>query len=187
MTLRLVLPIAFPVLLAGCITPTPYRPAVGPGPGYREQQIEDDRYRVTFRGNRVTPRETVETYLLYRAAELTLERGFDYFVVTERATATETSYDVSVFPVYGYYPHGHFGFGFHRFPYYAYGYPWAYNVHYRHDREFEAIAYIVLRRGEKPEGSEYAYDAREVKETLEPQIRLPGDESKGSQRSGGSY
>ena len=49
--------------------------------GYSETQIDTNRLRVTFRGNTGASRESVESNLLYRAAELTLQRGFDYFVV----------------------------------------------------------------------------------------------------------
>jgi hypothetical protein len=44
--------------MLGCGHPTPYQPAVD-GYGYSEQQIEDDRYRVTFVGNRHTSANTV--------------------------------------------------------------------------------------------------------------------------------
>ena len=47
-------------LVAGCTQPTPYAPAVD-GKGYKEQQLENDRYRVSFTGNSATPRETVTT------------------------------------------------------------------------------------------------------------------------------
>ena len=47
----------------------------GRGYGFSEQRIEDDRYRITFRGNSSTSRETVENSLLYRAAELTVQTG----------------------------------------------------------------------------------------------------------------
>ena len=70
------------LLLSACASgPTPYqaRPADGEH-GYSDQALERDRVRVVFRGNFLTPRETVENYLLYRAAELTLERGYRYFV-----------------------------------------------------------------------------------------------------------
>lgn len=50
--------------------------------GYAEMQLEPNRVCVTYNGDTLTARETVETYLLYRAAETTLQRGFDYFVVT---------------------------------------------------------------------------------------------------------
>ncbi len=40
--------------------------------GYTSAQLAPDRWQVTFSGNSLTSRETVEDYLLYRAAELTL-------------------------------------------------------------------------------------------------------------------
>jgi hypothetical protein len=62
--------------LAACeMAPTPYQPATASAPGYSEMRIENDRYRVSFSGNSSTPRDVVETYMLYRAAELTLQSG----------------------------------------------------------------------------------------------------------------
>jgi hypothetical protein len=72
-------------VLAGCATATPYQPLTK-GYGYAEQKLETDRYRITFSGNSSTDHQTVQNYLLYRAAELTLERGRDYFVVVGSST-----------------------------------------------------------------------------------------------------
>ena len=61
--------------LAGCETATPYQPlntANRDAGGYSDHQIEANRFQVSFSGNSVTSRETVERYLLYRSAELTL-------------------------------------------------------------------------------------------------------------------
>jgi hypothetical protein len=77
------------LIVSGCVTATPYQP-LNPGQkamgGYVEQQLEANRYRLSFAGNSVTKRETVETYLLYRAAELTLAQGYESFSVVQRAT-----------------------------------------------------------------------------------------------------
>src|SRR5262245_32787854 len=77
-------------LLGACTTATPYQPlgAAGTGAsgGFAEVRLAANRDRVTFAGNRMTCRERVETYLLYRAAELTNERGFDGFTIVDRAT-----------------------------------------------------------------------------------------------------
>lgn len=71
--------------LAACAQPTTYQPAPGPGAlGYAEQEIGADQYRISFAGNGLTTRKTVDLYLLYRAAELTQKKGFDYFIVGER-------------------------------------------------------------------------------------------------------
>lgn len=75
--------------LAGCATvaPTPYGPAPGDGaPGYADQRIEENRFEIRFSGNAATPRATVERYLLYRAAEVTLAAGADWFRFVERDT-----------------------------------------------------------------------------------------------------
>jgi hypothetical protein len=71
--------------LAACARPTPYQPAGAHGrDGYVEREIGRDQYRIGFTGNGITTRETVDLYLLYRAAELTRDRGFDYFIVGKR-------------------------------------------------------------------------------------------------------
>ena len=78
-----------PLLLVACATPTPYQPvATGAAVsgGYTDQVLDDSHFRVTFSGNDVTPREQVETYLLYRAAELTATHGFDWFEMVDRHT-----------------------------------------------------------------------------------------------------
>ena len=155
------------IFLTGCATSTPYVPMDGRY-GYANQRIENDRYRVVFYGNSSTPRETVETFLLYRAAELTLENGFDYFIVEERGTDIDRTY-MAVGPdpyLYGYYP-----YGFRRFPYYAYGYRWSYGAEMREQRRFEAHAYIVMSKGTKPEGDSRAFDAREVIDNLDARVR----------------
>ena len=73
--------------LSACATETAYQPA-GPNSdgGYSEQQIESNRVRISFSGNSLTDRETVENYLLFRAAELTLQQNKDYFIIADRAT-----------------------------------------------------------------------------------------------------
>ncbi|MGB1557714.1 MAG: CC0125/CC1285 family lipoprotein, partial [Oceanococcaceae bacterium] len=72
--------LATSLLVACAHTPTPYQPRPDGGQyGYSEQGLEPDRIRVVFRGNTLTARETVENYLLYRAAEVTQQRGYAYF------------------------------------------------------------------------------------------------------------
>lgn len=82
------------LLVAACGKPTPYVP-LGPNGGYAEQQLEDERFRVIFTGNELTPRTTVEDYLLLRAAEVTLAEGFNYFRVVNRDTEKIDSYFTS--------------------------------------------------------------------------------------------
>lgn len=151
------------VLLAACGTPTPYQP-VTDGHGYAEQPLETDRYRVTFSGNSLTARETVENYLLYRAAEVTLERGFDYFVVAEEDLERNTRYRTTFSGVGA--PYGFYGSRF-RGPFFGGGLSTATS---RPINSYEAYANILLRRGEKPADDPEAYDARDVLARLDPTI-----------------
>lgn len=149
--------------LAACATPTPYGPSDGQY-GYSEQRLEDDHFRVMFSGNHSTPRDQVENFLLYRAAELTVQEGYDYFVVTEREVEADTSYRSR--PMF----HTGYSYGSRGFPYYALGFSWADDDVTTERRRYEAIAYIVMGAGEEPAGDPFAFDAREVMENLWPQV-----------------
>src|SRR6201999_3560230 len=82
-------------LLAGCIAPTPYAPRTeGQRTGYTDRPLTQNRYRVTFTGNSATPRETVETYLLLRAAEVARAAGYDSFVFDTRNPKANTTAQV---------------------------------------------------------------------------------------------
>ena len=151
--------------LLGCsTTPTPYQ-AQDERYGYSEQQIEDDRYRVAFAGNSATPRETVRTYMLYRAAELTLASGHDYFTVVDEqieGTAGGTaSPRVGVGVGGGGYGGSNVGLGVGISTFLGGSGDGA---------RYTAFADIVVGEGEKPAGEPDAYDAREILERLEPVV-----------------
>lgn len=155
-------------LLAACATATPYQAAVSDRYGFSEQQIEGNRIRITFSGNTLTERETVENYLLYRAAEATLERGHDYFVLAGRDTE-EHSRLVNIggppFPYdYRYYSP--------RWGWRAWDDPF-WNSDYREVTRYEAVAEIAMFDGRKPAGDGNAYDAREVQANLQGHIVRP--------------
>jgi hypothetical protein len=158
--------IAFVAAITACATSTSYQPMDGRY-GYSEQRIEENRYRIVFKGNAATSRETVETYLLYRAAELTLDLGFDYFLVTEQETEARTTYQTTPL-VYGRYR-----YGFHHFPYYAHGYPWAGETRTTQIRRYEAVAFVAMYKGAKPQNEPTAFDAREVISNLGSSIERP--------------
>lgn len=154
------------LVLGACAMETPYQPGEG-GYGYKEQKIEENRYRVTFDGNPSTPRETVQNYLLYRAAELTVQNGFDYFTVVDQDVERSTRY----------YSSGYVNdFGFHnRFRgrraarrFYR---PSFYSSNTYPINEYSSLADIVMGEGEKPEGEPNAYDALDVLQTLQPLVR----------------
>ncbi len=165
--------------LAGCETATPYQPLNLPGSsasgGYSDIRLEPNRFRVTFRGNSLTSRETVETYLLYRAAELTLQNGYDWFEIADRATETNTrTYANPTGPafVYG----GYWGPRWRLYRRGAWGYwdPFFDGpIDYTTVTQYETSAEIVMGQGPKPAGDMRAFDARQVQANLAGRIQRP--------------
>lgn len=154
------------LVLAACGTPTPYAPLDARGYGHTAQQIEENRFRVSFSGNALTDRRTVENYLLYQAAEVTLARGRDYFVVIDRDTEADvtwhTTYD-------GFWP------AYDPFPYYyhrrrPFGPRMLDSGTSRPITRYAAQAEIVIHSGRKPADDPRAFDARQVIRNLEPAI-----------------
>ena len=66
------------VVAAACATP--YRPLTLDG-GYANSRLNPNTFQVVFQGNAHTTWKTAEAYALYRCAEVTVESGFDFFVV----------------------------------------------------------------------------------------------------------
>ena len=138
--------------LAACATPTPYQPNIkgqSTAGGYSEVRLEPNRYRVNFMGNSLTSRETVEGYLLFRASELTVESGYDWFSIVDRDTDKKTRTYVEPDPF------------------------WADRVDVRTVERYEASAEIVMQKGAKPTDDVKAFDARAVIENLKPRVQYP--------------
>ena len=183
-------PIALGLLVAACTTATPYQPyraefVGGVHGGYSDKQLAPDRYVVRFHGNELTSRDRVEGYMLYRAAELTLEHGYDWFLVADRHTEhdvqTQVQPDLSYRPYYG------SGYGYWRpsWRYYRPGYGWgvwdpwgggpfwAERLDVRTVESFEAEAEILLRRAPIPADEPRGFDARRIVAELGPTIERP--------------
>ena len=139
---KIALAILSVTLLAGCARSTPYAPAERPGgSGYTDMRISETRYRVTFRGNTVTSRETVENFLLLRAAEVTLDAGRDCFSFADRDTTQDVRY-YTTFNDFGWYPRWRGrAWYWHNW---GYGDPWGPDVDVRRVRNFEAYAEIIM-------------------------------------------
>ena len=172
--------------LSACATATPYQPNVrgqAVSGGFSDTRIEADRYRVNFAGNSLTSRETVERYLLYRAAELTVAQGGDWFSLVERQvdrTARTYREPMSPFDRYGYWRPSwrYYGpaWGWRAWdPWYDDPF-WADRLDTRTIEKFEASAEILLGHGPKPANDPRAFDAREVMSSLGPAIQRPATE-----------
>lgn len=169
---------AFALVLAGCVTPTPYQAAAPRGNGYSEERLDRNKFRVTFKGNAQTPREVVEDYLLYRAAELTLQNGFDHFVMVGRETEAKTSYRAFIdhFGGRGFFYHGFPGWRYD--PWWGPG-PWG-PPHYdvQPVTTYAAYADIIMVKGPRQDGDIRAFDARQVIAEVGPRVVRPEDQQR---------
>ena len=160
--------------LAGCATSTSYHPADGPrGTGYSDERLADNRFRVTFTGNSATRRETVENFLMLRAAEVTQKAGFDWFVFDSRDTEAKTTYHTDFVGGPGWGP----GFG-RRFGWYRHN--WAYDPWDPYwqtsafpTTRYQAYAEIVLLTPEQAKADPHALRAGDVIARLGPAAAPP--------------
>ena len=87
----LIIPLAAALTACASSGKPVYMAAQDPGDfGYYASPLEDNRYRVAYkiRGDEVT---TAKDYALLRAAELTLQRGYEWFEIVDRNTNVEES------------------------------------------------------------------------------------------------
>lgn len=178
------------LLCAGCapMPATPYQPyrahsAGGVHGGYSEQQLAPNRYIVSFHGNSLTSRDRVEGYMLYRAAELTTQHGFDWFMMLDRNTEHNVRTIVRPDPLY----RPWYGPGYEawrpNWDVYVPGHGWS-NMYggdlisgpqfdVRHIEAFETTAEIEMHNGAMPAGDPRAIDAHKVIADLGPTIERP--------------
>lgn len=190
--------------LVACATATPYQPASEPGgyDGFSQQMIENDRARITFGGNSLTKRDTVENYLLYRAAEVAVERGYETFTLQERAVEQKTRRQITpgIGGGLGFDPY--FGYSFYR-PRYGWSRPYAYSrfggfrsahgfgrrgfydpyydpffndFDVREITKYRATAEVKFSRSTATTGDK-TFNAREVLKNLSPTIEYPKEKS----------
>jgi hypothetical protein len=163
--------------LSACETATPYQPLQAGSHvsgGYSERSIEPNRWQVDFSGNSLTDRKTVETYLLYRSAELTLAQGYDWFEMVQRHTDAHTRVYAD--------PWGYGGWWGPRWRVYGPRFGgwsgwggwggWG-PIDYQAVTRYEATAEIFMGHGPKPADNPRAFDARAVSTRLGPSIVRP--------------
>jgi hypothetical protein len=80
--------VALGVTLAGCATGYQSSGLTG---GYTDLQLSADTYRVTVQGNGYTSTARAENIGLLRAAELTIQNGYERFVMLSGGVAQENA------------------------------------------------------------------------------------------------
>lgn len=169
---RLAGPLLALALLAGCASPAAYAPReAGQSTGYTDQELTPTRYRITFTGNSVTSRETVENYLLLRAAEVAQAAGYRFFMFDSRDTRAMTRYSAMPEPGPGWGWWG--GPGYWRFrPAWGYG-AFGPDVDIITTTRYQAYAEIVLLTPEQASHEDRAINAQEIIAHLRPTVTAP--------------
>lgn len=83
--LRIIIGLIGALALVACASS--YGPSSMTG-GFAERQLREGVWRVEYNGNGYTSEETVQTYWLYRSAELALEQGYDGFQIISNVELT---------------------------------------------------------------------------------------------------
>jgi len=155
-------------IVAGCANPAPFAPrGAGQQTGYTDRQLDANRWRITFTGNSVTPREQVEDDLLLRAAQVTLAAGYGHFLFDTRDTQARTR--VTAFPDY---TPGPWGRGWYFRPRWGYG-ALGPDVDIVTTTSFQAYAEIVTLSDEQATHEPRAVDAHSVIQNLTPPAPPP--------------
>lgn len=158
---RMIAVLTLGLALAACSSgPTRYIPAMdGDDMGYREQRIEEQRYRVSFRANPDMKAPDVEGMALRRAADLTIQNGYQWFQVVSRMTDVVGGGQSAGGPTIG------IGGGTG-----SYGSSLGVGLGFNlggDSRQFESTLEILMGRGPKPTDPS-AYDAYSVARQYQP-------------------
>jgi hypothetical protein len=148
------------IALASCASQPQYLAAQRQGgAGYSELRIEQNRYRVTYRADNAADARRIEDFALLRAGQVTLNAGYDWFIVDHRSVDHGGDYRGPVATV------GVGGGSWGRRSGLGIGLGFDIPIGGGGDRAAAATLEIRLGRGAKPAGAN-AYDAREVVHSL---------------------
>jgi hypothetical protein len=76
------------MLVSGCATGYQRQSWTG---GYTDMKLQDDIFKVSFKGNAYCHQERAEDFVLLRSAEVAIENGYKYFIIIDERSATRTS------------------------------------------------------------------------------------------------
>ena len=155
------------VMLTGCATG--YGPKGMSNWGYEEQQIDESSYRVSFHGNSNTPSDKVWNYWMYRCAELTKIKGFEFFsIIIEKKKTGALPGDNGLRPVN--LRDGEEGRLSKAAYYYRPGSTYTVTT-------YHSSAIIKMYRNPLPSDVKFALNAQSVLDSLKPYVESSGKEA----------
>lgn len=151
-----------PALLAGCATaPMNTKSSASDVSTFEETELADGHYRLAYFGKAGVSQATVEDTLLFKSAELTLEKGYSHFALDKEYVETRPLYDaVTCPPAAGHETHDFVSL-YRGFPYYAYGFDWTGPCE-ADVTPYSAMTYVKLYTEAEATSQPKAYDAQKV-------------------------
>jgi len=144
-------------VMLGCATT--YQPMGFTG-GYEETRLDENVFSVFFAGNGFTGRQRAQDFAFLRAAELTLNHGYEYFVIVQ----SDTSIATSTYTTPGYSQttgniqfYRHSAYGSARTTYYG---GQTYNINK------PRVSLVIMCFKEKPETDATVFNAKYLKESV---------------------
>jgi hypothetical protein len=74
-------------VLSGCATPYGKYGIAG---GYTDTRVDENTFSIHVQANGFTDQQTASMHAMYRAAEITVENGFDFFVIVSNAAGARS-------------------------------------------------------------------------------------------------
>ncbi len=155
--MRIIYLLSLALILSACATAYQREGATG---GYTETQLDTNVFQVTFRGNGYTARQRAADFALLRSAELTLENGYNYFVIIDANQYSKSSSYTTPTTTYG---------SATAYGNTAYGSATTYGGQTYHISKPRATNTIVCFK-EKPEG--FSYNANFIEKSLKEKYQL---------------
>lgn len=149
-------------LLQACATTSPYQPANSRGYGYSETQLSDTQYRIDFKAWEVPSGKAVN-YAMLRAAELTLEKGYDWFETVDRQREVVKSRPTTTVV---------FGASSMRGAHFGTGMGFGMDMGGNDRNESEVLLEIQMGKGVRPDATQ-VYSANELVKNLRKSLELP--------------
>lgn len=131
--------------------------------GYTQNRINANTFMISFRANKYTNPELVKRYILYKSALITIENGYDYFIVTSGSFQCYNINTKSIYKTYlttippRYYPSAY------KTIQYGSSYPYPKKDRFCDPKQpNNAMAVIKTFNGSLPEKRPGYYDARDI-------------------------
>jgi hypothetical protein len=155
--MRIIYLLCISLILSACATAYQREGATG---GYTETQLDTNVFQVTFRGNGYTARQRAADFALLRSAEITLENGYNYFVIIDASQYSKQSSYTTPTTTYG---------SATAYGNTAYGTAITYGGQTYHISKPRATNTIICFK-EKPEG--FAYNATFIEKSMKDKYQL---------------